>query len=110
MIRKNPSTSILARTAVLLLIFAIAGLSTLAKHSQYLPKSNPTHFFSNATKMNVAHLPALFFAAPNAPIAKVIVHRPAFRRLSPVSSESIDLPQIALTISLQHRSPPSLLA
>lgn len=108
--RRNDSKRILAKAAIVLLLVAVPGLSTLAKHSEYLPKSNPTHFFSNTTKMNVAHLPVLFFPAPMYPVAKVLPAEPAYRTSPPVSSEKIDLPQIGLTVSLQHRSPPSSLA
>ena len=108
--RRTDSKGVLAKIAILLLLFAVAGLSTLAKNSKYLPKSDPTHFLSNATKMNVGHLPVLFFAIQYAPRAKVVPVERRFRMLQPVSSEKIDLPQIGLIISLQHRSPPSLLA
>jgi hypothetical protein len=106
MMRKNASTRVPARTTLLLLVFAVAGLSTLAKYSQHVPNSNPIHFFSKTTKMNVTHLPVVFVAVPNAPVVKVVLHRPAFRMLRPIFCEKIDLLQIGLTISLQHRSPP----
>lgn len=108
--RRNDSKHILARAAILLLLIAVAALATLARHSEYLPKSNPTHFFSNTAKMNVAHLPTLFLQAPTYPVAKVAPPEPAFSILRSISSEEIDLPQIGLTVSLQHRSPPSPLA
>jgi hypothetical protein len=105
--RRNNSKGILAKAAILLLLVAVAGLSTLAKHSQYLPKSNPTHFFSNAAKMDVAHLPVIFLPAPAYPVAKIAPPEPAFRMLLQIFPEKIELPQIGLTVSLQHRSPPS---
>jgi hypothetical protein len=106
-VRRNDSKEFLAKAAILLLLIAVAGLSTLAKHSQYLPKSNPTHFFSNAAKMNVTHLSVLFLPAPICPVVKITPDEKAFRVLQQIFPEKIELPQIGLTVSLQHRSPPS---
>ena len=100
----------LARTPVLLLLVALAGLAALAKHSEYLPKSNPTHYFSNAAKMRVAHLPVIFVSIPKFPVARVIPPQPEPYFLPLVEPQKLDLPQIGLTVSLQHRSPPFSIA
>jgi hypothetical protein len=77
--RKSDHRLLLTRTTVILLLFALAGLSALAKQSKYLPESNPIHFLSNATKMNVAHAPVLFVAAPLSALAKVVPPQPTYQ-------------------------------
>jgi len=104
--RRNDSERVLAKTAILLLLVAVAGLSALARHSQYLPKSNPTHYFSSITKMEVDQLPLVFFPAPMFAVAMVVPDEPAFQRSPRAASQRIDIPQIGLVVSLQHRSPP----
>jgi hypothetical protein len=106
--RRNHSQRIAARTAILLLLVALVGLSALARHSQYLPKSDPTHYFSNSTKMEIVHLPVLFFPSAIFP-ARVVPDEPAFQRSPREASQRIGIPQIGLVVSLQHRSPPFLL-
>jgi len=110
MMRKIDDKRMLARTAVLLLLLAVAGLSTLAMHTRYLPKSNPLHFFSKATKMNVEHHPAILAAGPLYSVAELAPPRPEFRTAQVRQPEKVHLQQIGLILSLQHRSPPSLLA
>jgi hypothetical protein len=110
MMRKTDHKRILARATVLLLLFAIAGLSTLAIHSRYLPKSNPIHFISKATKMDVTHHPVVFAAGPLYPVVQLAPPQPAVRTVRVLQPEKFHLQQIGLFLSLQHRSPPSLLA
>lgn len=95
--------------AIILLVIAVAGLSTLAKHSRLHPESKSIHYLAQSAKMNVTDVAAF---APPVPVYTV-------ERLTPlglqpdgrllVTSDELPLPQIGLTISLQHRSPPSLL-
>lgn len=108
--RRNNSKRVLIKTTALLLIFAIAGLSTLAKQSRYLPESNPTHFLSNAAKMDEPHQPIHFAPAVLRPVAKIAPPQSEFRTRFVLDSEKPDLPEIGLVVSLQHRSPPSFLA
>ena len=111
MMPKSDRKRILARTTVLLLVVAVAGVSTLAKYSQYSPKSDPIHFLSKATKMDVAHHPVDFAADPLHQIVAAVPPPPTFRTTQPVEPESFHhLREISVTVSLQHRSPPSLLA
>jgi hypothetical protein len=107
--RRNDSRQIPSKAAILLLLVALFGLSTLARHSQYLPETNPVHFFSSTTKMDVDHLPALFFPEATL-VAKVFPDDPRCQRFLRTTSQEIDVPQISLTLSLQHRSPPVALA
>jgi hypothetical protein len=91
---------------VVLLLFAVAGLSTLAKNSQYFPKSNPTHFVNIANKMKVAPTPVVIERVSLYPIAKVVPPQPCPLRNHRMEEISLPSPSIGVTVSIQHRSPP----
>jgi hypothetical protein len=98
------------KVGVLLLLVAIAGFSTLAKNSQYLSRSNPAHYINISSKMKVTASPAVVDHAPLRHDARFVAPQPQVR-LHRVEREEIPpLPSIALTVSLQHRSPPVFLA
>ena len=92
---------------VVLLLFAVAGLSTLAKNSQYFPKSNPAHYVNASNKMKAAPSPDVLERAPLYPIAKVVLPQPCAPRNHGVEEISLPSPSIGVTVSIQHRSPPS---
>jgi hypothetical protein len=94
--------------AVVSLLFAVAIFSTLAKNSQYFPKSNPTHYINIASKMKVGATPVLLDRAPLYPVAKVLPPQPCAPRNHGVEEISLPSPSIGVTVSIQHRSPPSL--
>ncbi|HXO05078.1 MAG TPA: hypothetical protein VN884_05555 [Candidatus Sulfotelmatobacter sp.] len=93
--------------AVVLLLFAVAGLSTLAKNSQYFPKSNPTHFVNIASKMKVAPTPVVIERVPLYPFAMVVSPQPCPSRNYGVDEISLPSPSIGITVSIQPRSPPT---
>jgi hypothetical protein len=95
---------------VIVLLFAVAILSTLAKNSQYFPKSNPTHYVNIASKMKVAAPPVLLERAPRCPIAKVVMLQPRAPRKHEIDQVLPLPPSIGVTVSIQHRSPPSSLS
>jgi hypothetical protein len=98
-------TSLQAATVVLLL-FAVTGLSTLAKNSQYFPDSNPAHYINISNKMKGAPAPVLLEPTPLYPIAKV-VPQPCAPVNYGVEEISPPSPSIGVTVSIQHRAPPS---
>ena len=98
------------RLAVLFLLVALAGLSTFAKYTPYLPKTDPSHFVNHATKMKVAQSPVVLDRAPLYPVATVIPPRPAYHRRCTDKTVAPRIQLIGLTVSLQHRSPPTSLA
>jgi len=98
------------RVAVFFLLVALAGLSTFAKYTPYLPKTDPSHFVNHATKMKVAQSPVVLDRAPLHPVATVIPPRPAYRPRSTDKPVAPPIQLIGLTVSLQHRSPPASLA
>jgi hypothetical protein len=91
---------------VVLLLFAVAGLSTLAKNSQYFPKSNPAHYVNASNKMKAAPSADVLERAPLYPIAKVVLPQPCAPRNHGVEEISLPSPSIGVTVSIQHRSPP----
>jgi len=92
---------------VVLLLFAVAGLSTVAKNSQYFPNSNPAHYINISNKMKGAPAPVLLDFAPLYPIAKVVPPQPYTPTNHGVEEVSLPSPSIGVTVSIQHRSPPS---
>ncbi|PYU29278.1 MAG: hypothetical protein DMG32_00470 [Acidobacteria bacterium] len=90
-----------------LLLFAVPTLATLAKNSWYLPSSNPGHYLNIASKMQLRHCPIILEKAPLQPIAKLVPPQPVARSTREPDSEP-PKPSIGVTVSLQHRSPPSL--
>lgn len=98
------------KSAILLLLLAIAGLSTFVKVSQYYPETASTRYVTIANKMNMAHPPALLAKTPLHPVARIVLPQPAVRVTRRAEPEIPFTQRIGLVVSLQHRSPPSLLA
>jgi hypothetical protein len=94
---------------MLLLLVALAGLATLAKHSEYLPEANPTHFLSISAKMEAAHLPVLIVPGQACVLSELLSSRPTFRARRTVQREKLRFQEVDLSVSLQHRPPPFFL-
>src|SRR4029077_21012360 len=69
----------ISASAALVLVFAIAALSTVAKNGQYFPEANPAHQVSISTKMNVAHAPIFISGDPLRAVAKIAPPPPPVR-------------------------------
>ena len=95
--------------AVIFLLVALAGLSTYAKYTPYLPKTDPSHFVNNATKLKVAQAPLVLDRAPLHPVTTVVPSRPAYRPRRTDEPVASPIQVIGLTVSIQHRSPPTSL-
>ncbi|MGB0034344.1 MAG: hypothetical protein WBP79_02590 [Candidatus Acidiferrales bacterium] len=89
-----------------MLLLAVAGLSTVAKNSQYFPKSSPARFINIASKMKAAQSPVVVDRQPLEPVAKVDRTRPIYRVFRQDEPETPLMQLIGLVVSLQHRSPP----
>jgi hypothetical protein len=98
-------------TAILLLVLAVPGLSTLAKHSWYLPASNPTHFLTAASKMRVVRPTVAPDRSSLQAIAAAVLPQPAVLivHCNCVSPEP-RAPRSGVPVSPQLRSPPFSLA
>ncbi len=101
-----------SRALILLLLCAVPILSTLAKDSIYLPKSNTVHFISIAAKMKVADAPVAVISAPEIaePMIAIQQPEPQIRSMRQDELEVPDVPKVSLKVCLQHRSPPQVTA
>jgi hypothetical protein len=98
----------LLNASVLILLFAVAALSTLAKNSQYFPKSNPTHYVNIATKMKAAPSRVVVQRERLSPVAKVFPPKAEILNRHATKEEAdLPFPSVGITVSVQHRSPPS---
>jgi hypothetical protein len=103
-------SAIWPRAAVIFLLVALAGLSTFAKYTPYLPKTDPSHFVNNATKLKVAQTPVVLDRTPLHPFTVIVPPRPAYRPRRTDKPVAPPIQLIGLTVSLQHRSPPTSLS
>jgi hypothetical protein len=105
------SPRVFARCAlVLLLLVAVAALSTLAKDGQYFASTNPVRHASLSTKMKVAHAPVVISGDELQPIARVVPPLPAARVTRLEQFEVAPVQRISVAVSMQHRSPPPSLS
>jgi hypothetical protein len=93
-------------SGLLVLLLAVATLSTAAKMSWYLPRADAGHNLTAAIKMKLAHSPIIVDGLPLQPVVKVAPPLPRIRTSRLVEPEP-EIPSISVTVSLQHRSPPS---
>lgn len=107
--RRHCHQRILIRTTVFLLLVGVAGLSTLAKQVKYLPKLNPLRHYSKAAKMELVHHPVDFIPVPAQPVSRVVPPQPECSA-TPLVQPGLTFGQTGLTISFQHRAPPSWFA
>lgn len=104
--RRNRSRRLMVRCAILMLLIAVAGLSTLAKNSLYYPKSHPTHYVSIASKARVAQAPAALDRVSLIPVARTVLPQPVVQTAPRGQPETSPIPQIGIVVTRQHRSPP----
>jgi|SRR5271154_731299 len=97
----------LTRVVVLLLLWAVPVLSTLAKDSAYLPQTNTAHFINIAAKMKIADAP-LVVSKPREvePLVALILPEPEVATTRQDELEAPPVPKVSLKVCLQHRSPP----
>jgi hypothetical protein len=108
--RRNRSQRILVRAVLLLLLFAVTVLSTLAKDAKYLPKSNPLRHFAQSTKMESLHHPLDSDPSSTPSVSGVVPPQPRFLARLLVQSQGPALYESPLAVFFQRRAPPSLLA
>jgi len=100
----------LRKSAIALLLIAVAGLSVSARYSHYVQKSSQLRFCASVTRVEVDQLPVFLIPAQVTATATIVTPEFEFYYSLLSNYRKIDLPQIGLTLSLQHRSPPSFLA
>jgi hypothetical protein len=107
--RLHRSQRIPIKTTVILLLFAVAGLSTLAKQGKYLPKLNPLRHYAKATKMELIHHPVDFIPVSAQPASRILPPQPEFSA-TPLVRPEFTFCHSGLTLSFQRRAPPSSFA
>jgi hypothetical protein len=106
----RPCAAACGRLTVLLLLFTVTGLFTLAKNGQYYPKSNPARNVSVTIKMNVVHSSAQVAEEPLQPVARFFLPQPPVPIYRVLVKESPLIVPIGVVVSTRFRSPPSYLA
>jgi hypothetical protein len=96
--------------AVVMLVVAVTGLSTIAKEAQYFTRTNPIRTVSVSTKMEVTRAPVTFAGDPLRPIAHIVQPKPPIQAARVEETAIAPPPRIALALSRQHRSPPASLS
>jgi hypothetical protein len=109
LVRSGRLGVMLNRLAIVLLLVGLAGLATAAKDGQYYPNPNPARRVSLSTKMNVNSTPAVLNQTPLQKVAQIVAAKPRPSIRKPIEPEVPLIETIAVTVSLQHRSPPVLL-
>lgn len=106
---KRLRVGLLTRATIVVLLFSVAGLATLAKNGQYFPKTNPARYVSISTKMNIALSPVLSAGEPLQPVVASFPPQPATRANRVEITKIPPVERIGVRISMQHRSPPLFL-
>ena len=100
------------RIVVVTLLVFLAGFSTLAKNVQYLPKSNPAHYLSIASKMKADSdcAVAQLKLQPTQPSSRLVIPEAALPVFTFDPREAPFVEQISLIACLQYRAPPITLS
>jgi hypothetical protein len=96
---------------VALLVF-LAGFSTLAKNVQYLPKSNPAHYLSIASKMKADSdcTVTRLKHQPTQPSSRLAIPEAVISVFTFDPREAPFVQRISLIVSLRYRAPPITLS
>jgi len=97
------------RAGVLGLLLALAGLSTLAKNSQYSSHRSETRFVNIASKMNAAKSPVVFERAPLQPGCRLDPPSPEYAEPARIEPPATAIPLFGLIVSPLRRPPPEVL-
>jgi hypothetical protein len=98
------------QASAILLLFAVAGLSTGAKDSQYLPNTHPAHYLNISSKMKVSSPAPVLNRVPFQATEKIAPPRFVIRLIHREEPPLLVIQLIGLRMALQHRSPPVALA
>jgi len=92
--------------AVVMLVIAVAGLSTAAKNGQYFSPKSPIRSISISTKMNVTRTPVVFTGEPVQPVARIVHLQPPIQASRLEEAVISPVPRVTVTASTRHRAPP----
>jgi hypothetical protein len=96
------------RVVVVALLVFLAGFSTLAKNVQYLPKSNPAHYLSIASKMKADSDcgAAQLKLQPTQPSSRLAIPEAVLPVFTFDPREAPFVQRISLMVCLRYRAPP----
>ena len=94
--------------AIVTLLVFLAGFSTLAKNVQYLPKSNPAHYLSIASKMKADSdgTVAQVKVQPTQPSSRLVIPEAVVPVFTFDPREAPFIQRISLIVCLRFRAPP----
>src|SRR5262249_30893990 len=107
-VRTSSCKVLVVRATVVALLVFVAGLATLAKNSQYLPKTNPARYLSIASKMKADTdvAPARVSLEPAQPCSRLELHRPVLVLFRINERETPFVQRCGLLVCIRHRAPP----
>jgi hypothetical protein len=109
--KHRPSKKMLGRLATVLFLLVIAGYTTHARTCWYCAPSNPVHYLSIASKATVGHASAdIDHHQALEPVIRFVPMPPVVDGYRNYENEIHHIQRISITVSLQHRSPPTSLA
>jgi hypothetical protein len=100
------------QVAVVTMLVFLAGFSTLAKNVQYLPKSNPAHYLSIASKMkaNSDCTITQLKLQPTQQSSQLVIPEAVIPVFTFDPREAPFVQRISLIVSLRYRAPPITLS
>jgi hypothetical protein len=98
------------QAALLLLLFAVPALSTLAKTSWYLPQTDARHCLNSSVKIILAHSQFVFSGVLLQSAVSIVPPLPEIRRTSRQAQPEPSVHPIALIVSPLRRPPPAPVA
>jgi hypothetical protein len=98
------------QAGALVLLLAVAALSTLAKNSQYSSHRSETRFVNIASKMKAAKSPVVFERAPLQPVCPLDPLSPEYAEPVRIEPPMPAIQPIGLLVSPLRRPPPVVLA
>jgi hypothetical protein len=111
-VRIKPFKIVPIQVVVVTLLVFLAGFSTLAKNVQYLPKSNPAHYLSIASKMKADSDSTVtqLKLQPTHPSSRLVIPEAVLPVFSFDPREAPFVQRISLIVCLQYRAPPITLS
>ena len=106
---RTPLGRVVPKIAILLLLVFLAAFSTTLKYGQYFPQGDPIGHAARSSKMDVAHSPATCDSAPVETATELVPPEPRCEKFRREPPPPLVIQLLGLTLSLQHRSPPSSL-
>lgn len=96
------------RAGAVILLVAVASLSTLAKNSVYYPHGRRITYVNIASKMKVAKSLVMFEEAPLQPVWRLVPPSPEYAEPVRIEPPAPEIQPIGLVVSPLRRPPPEV--